>query len=115
MHDTNATNRLQAQHPMPPFTLPAAAFAALDAATREARIIPFAVSPCGAEKSTVLAVWLVAALNDDGTEADRTELLCRCPDFFGSQGGRVLDGRRGALGGGAVGELTAAPTPYGCS
>jgi len=90
MTSTSSTVRLHAQHPIPPFTLPAAAFQALDRATREARIVSFAVSPCGAEESTVLAVWLDAALNDVGTEADRTELLSGCPDFWTSGGGRAL-------------------------
>jgi len=82
--------RLHARHRLPPFTLPAAAFNALDAATRQARIVSFTVSPCGEEESTVLAVWLDAALNDDGTEADRTKLLRGCPDFFADEGGRAL-------------------------
>ena len=90
MNDNNAIIRLHARHPLPPFILPAAAFAALDAATREARIVSFAVSPCGTEESTVLAVWLDAALNDDGAEADRTELLRGCPNFFAGDGGRAL-------------------------
>ena len=93
MNDTDiaGTIRLHARHPLPPFTMPAAAFEALDAATREARIVSFAVSPCGAEESTVLAVWLDAALNDDGTEADRTMLLRGCPDFWASGGRALLD------------------------
>ena len=90
MNDSTSNVRLHAQQPIPPFILPASAFLALDAATHEARIVSFAVSPCGAEESTVLAVWLDAALNDDGTEADRTLLLRGCPDFFGGDGGRAL-------------------------
>jgi len=82
--------RLHARHPIPPFNHPTAAFEALDAATRDARVASFAVSPCGAEESTVLAVWLNAALNDAGAEADRTELLRGCPDFFAGDGGRAL-------------------------
>ena len=84
------TVRQHARNPIPPFALPAAAFAALDAATRPARIVSFAVSPCGAEESTVLAVWLDAALNDDGTEADRAELVKGCPDFFAGACGQAL-------------------------
>ena len=38
----------------------------------------------------MLAVWLDAVLNDAGAEADRTELLRSCPDFFGGDGGRAL-------------------------
>jgi hypothetical protein len=45
----NSTIRLHARHPLLPFVPPAAAFEALDAATRKARIVSFAVSPCGAE------------------------------------------------------------------
>jgi len=63
MHDTNATIRLHVRHPLPPLILPATAFEPLDAATREARVLSFAVSPCGAEESMVLAVWLDAALH----------------------------------------------------
>ena len=86
----NSTIRLHARHPLPPFVLHAASFEALDAATRPARIVSFAVSPCGAEESTVLAVCLDAALNDDGTEADRTVLVRGWPDFFAGNGGRAL-------------------------
>jgi len=89
MNDNN-TVRLHDRHPIPPFTLPPAAFDALDAATGQARIVSFAVSPCGAEESTVLAVWLDAALNDDGTEADRADLLRGCPDFWAGDEGRAL-------------------------
>jgi hypothetical protein len=67
-----------------------AAFDLLDAATREARAVSFAEFPFGAEESSVLAVWLYAALNDSGAEADRTELLRGCPDFFAGGGGRAL-------------------------
>jgi hypothetical protein len=41
-------------------------------------------------ESTVLAVWLDAALNDQGAEADRTELVRGCPNFFAGDGGRML-------------------------
>ena len=90
MFDSTSNVRLHAQQPIPPFALPTAAFDALDNATREARIVSFAVSPCGTEESTVLAVWLDAALNDDGTEADRTALLKGCPNFWAGDGGRAL-------------------------
>ena len=90
MFDNSSTVRLHARHLLPLFTLPAAAFAALDAATREARVVSFAVSPCGEEESTVLAVWLDAALHDDGTEADRTELLQGSPDFFVEHGDDLI-------------------------
>jgi len=56
-----STVHLHARHPLPPFTMPVAAFEALDAATRQARIVSFAVSPCEEEESTVLAVWLDGA------------------------------------------------------
>src|SRR4051794_30705735 len=89
-----STVRLHARNPIPPFVppfvLPSAAFQSLDAATRSARLLSFAASPCGAEESTVLAVWLDAALNDPGAEADRTELLRGCPDFWAGDGGRLL-------------------------
>lgn len=87
---SGSTIRLHARHRLPPFTMPTAAFETLDAATREARIVLFAVSPCGAEESTVLAVWLDAALNDAGVEADRTELLRGCSDFFAGDGGQAV-------------------------
>ena len=87
--DTPAV-RLFPRHPVPPFALPAAAFAALDAAARSARVASFAEPPCGPVETIVLAVWLDATLNDPGAEADRTELLRGCPDFYACNGGRAL-------------------------
>jgi hypothetical protein len=83
------TVRLIARHAVPPFVLPSAAFDALDPLARAARVASFAASPCGAEESTVLAVWLDATMNDPGAQADRADLLRGCPDFFAG-GGRAL-------------------------
>src|SRR5205807_522523 len=90
MNDTTADVRLLASRPLPPFSLPSAAWGALDALARSARVASFAESPCGAEEVTVLAVWLDTVLNDDGAEAERAELLRGCPDFFAGDGGRAL-------------------------
>src|SRR5262245_54423764 len=87
---TSTSIRLVARHPLPIFFLPAAAFQALDEATRDARTESFAAAPCGPEEATVLATWLDMALHDAGAEADRAELLRGCPDFFGSDAGREL-------------------------
>jgi hypothetical protein len=92
--------RLIPRRPVPPFALPSAAFTALDSAARAARVASFAESPCGAEESTVLAVWLDATPNDP--EADRTELLRGCPDFLAGDGRRAFVAWLHQVGGFAV-------------
>ena len=81
---TSTAIRLIARHPLPTFFLPAAAFQALDEATRGAREASMALAPCGPEEATVLATWLNMTLHDPGAEADRAELIRGCPDSFGS-------------------------------
>jgi hypothetical protein len=84
------TVRLLPRNAVPRFVLPAAAFAALDRVGRAARLTSFTDSPCGPEEVHVLAVYLDGVVNDAGHEAERTELLSGCPDFFSGTGGRAL-------------------------
>jgi hypothetical protein len=74
VHEKSTAVRLRARRAgVAPFAVPAAAFAALDALARTARVAGFAESPCGAEETVVLAVWLDAVLNDEGREEERCQ------------------------------------------
>ena len=66
------------------------AFDALDRLAGTARVIPFRRSPCGVEEAIAFATWLAAVLNDPNDEAECTELLRACPDFFAGDGGKAL-------------------------
>jgi hypothetical protein len=78
------------QRPIAPFVLPSAAFAAFDCVARIARLASLTESPRGPEEVGVLAIWFDGILQDAGNEAERTELLSGCPDFFGGSSGRAL-------------------------
>jgi hypothetical protein len=87
--------RLAADSGIPPFTLPAAAWQAVEAVAVAAASWPFTFGqrPAAGEESVVLAVFLTAVMDGDpGTDGDRTELLRGCPDFFINGSGRALVG-----------------------
>jgi hypothetical protein len=60
--------RLHARHVLPPFTLPAVAWRAIESLvlSSSARPLPFAERPADAEEATVLGVYLDSVLSDAG-------------------------------------------------